>query len=584
MLMKKRLPFLLAIFILPVTSGMVFPQGQDTVALVGGTYAIRFQELRQYVNDYHYDLMFKRWPRGFSFDTALNVMIVNQLKRIDFFELGLQKDSKLLESARRSINEGLVIEYFNREYLGKYVNDKLIHDAYEQMKRQVVFDRFLVEVSAVDSMDAVNSVNIAATRLQSELGQGKGFDDLVSDCRRWFATAKMKEDTGTVAWRQTLTSPPASAIFNLRPGDVGVLKSTNALQIVKVIKNQPLKVAPFEKVKDEIFDLLQRQNADRILYDFEKAKKGLINENRCQWNQKALDQLLAWSNIRGFYDKKLYADTLTAAISKGRNFLILNYPGGKVDVKEYLRLLNDVLILPPRPSYRVVDIKNFLLEALRTDKIVKKAAALHLEKYIFNANTADPVLKKRIVSLYDQKEIESRIPDPTEKEIREFYAARGNSLYYQPAIVGINAIILPDKDSIDVLWQKHIFGLPFEKLANSWYVKTFGKYRNDDTIRSYLSIEPPFLGNAAFKLKLNEVAGPVNYLDPDQGMQYAIIKCIENKPEKQLTLEEARSQIPGDYKNAERRRIERETVERLKKKYGFKVYRDVLMRNLSSPK
>ena len=135
-----------------------------------------------------------------------------------------------------------------------------------------------------------------------------------------------------------------------------------------------------------------------------------------------------------------------------------------------------------------------------------------------------------------------------------------------------------------MLWQKHLSGVPFDKLATSWFVKTFAKSRFDDTIRSFLSIEPPFLGNAAFTLAFNEVAGPVKYFDPALGMQYAIIKCIENTPEKQLTLEEARHRIPNDYKNAERQKLVNETAERLKKKYGFKVYKDVLTRNLSSAK
>ena len=179
MLMKKRFPILSAILILLTNSATVFPQGRDTVALVGGTYAISFQELGKYVVDYHYDLNYKRKPPEFKYDAALNVMIVNQLKRIDFFQLGLQSDEQLLESARRSINEELVIEYFDRKFAGKYVNDKSIHDAYKQMKRQVVYKRFLVDLSAGDSVAAVDSVNAAAARLQSEVDHGKGFDDLV---------------------------------------------------------------------------------------------------------------------------------------------------------------------------------------------------------------------------------------------------------------------------------------------------------------------------------------------------------------------------------------------------------------------
>ena len=491
MLVKKPFPLLSAILIVLTNSVTGFAQGQDTIALVGGTCAISFQELKNYVVDYHYDLSYRNKPAEFKYTAALSVMIVNQLKRIDFFQLGLQSDRQLMESASRSINEELVTEYFDRQYAGKYVNDKSIRDGYKQMKRQVVYERFLVDLSAGDSAAAVDSVNAAVARFQSELDHGKSFDALVGDCHLWFAEAKTKEDTGTVVWTQTFSSSSDKMIFNLRVGGVAVFKSAEAFEIVKVIKRQPHEVEPFEKVKGEIFNLLRKAFADKSLDDFNKAKMSLVDENRCEWNQKALEQLIAWSSIRGFYDKKLYADTLMREISQGRNFLILRYPGGKVDLKEYLRLLNDVLILPQRPSYKVGDLKNFLLEALRTDTIVKKAMALHLEKNIFTANTANPALKKRIVWLYDQKEIEAKIPELTEKTIEEFYSAHSGSLYYQPTFVTIDAIILASKDSIDVLWQKHLSGVPFDKLAKSWFVKTFAKYRSDDTIQSFLSIEPP---------------------------------------------------------------------------------------------
>jgi len=62
-----------------------------------------------------------------------------------------------------------------------------------------------------------------------------------------------------------------------------------------------------EKVKDEIFNLLQKAFADKCLDDYDKAKKKLIDENRCEWNQKALEQDYRLVEHPGFYDKKLYA-------------------------------------------------------------------------------------------------------------------------------------------------------------------------------------------------------------------------------------------------------------------------------------
>jgi parvulin-like peptidyl-prolyl isomerase len=582
--MKKCFLSLLSASLILVGGEHLYAQQRDTVAIVGKNYAITFGELQRFVHDNYYDLMYKYKPLEYGYKKALDRMIEQQLKRIDFFNLGLEKNDSLLQNAMRSINEALVAQYFERVFFEKYVNERSIHDAYEQMKKKIVFKRFLLIAVARDSAEAVDSVNVAGIRLQSELDRGKGFDYLVSDCRRWFPSAETKLDTGTVEWSQSVLSPAEEEIFNLRIGEVRVLRRATSLEIVKVIRVDPVPVKPFDEAREEIFDLLRARYMDKSIADYEKVKKGLIDTDRCEWNRKALEQLVTWSETKGFYESRLYVDTLSKAIADGRNFLILKYPGGKVDVKEFLRLLNNVLIPQQRSSYKVDDLKNYLLDAVRTDKLIRKAIALHLQRNLLNPNTTDPELKYTILRLYDEKEIEGKIPKLTEKETREFYEANKNSLYYQPALVIIDAIISSDKNLIDSLWQKYVLGTPFEKLASKWFVKSFARYRSEDTVRSYLSNEPPFLGKFAFSLKLNEVKGPIEYYDPSHGEQYAIIKCVERSPQKQLTLDEARKKIPDDFRKYEWTKINNETIARLKQKYGFKVYEAVLMRDLSSAK
>lgn len=582
--MREYRLYILALIFVFAGFGQAFSGGSDTVATVAGSHAITFQALQTYVHDRFYDRMYKSKPLEYAYERALQDMVVNQLKRIDFFELGLQNDSELLQRNRRMVNEEVVIRYFEREFLRKYVNDRSIHDAYEQMKHETVVRRFIVDTLASPRGRKQLSLDAIAKKLDAQRAGGKGFDDLVRACGQMLDISNAVMDTEIVSWKVSLSNAADSLKFQLRAGNVGIVRYPAQLEIFKVVRVTKVAVEPFDKVKDDIYNTLRQQFVNPSFDEFSRAKKALVNENGLQWNEKGLESLWRWSDIPGFYPY-FYADTLGKAIADGRNAVLLKYRGGNVDLKEYLRWLNDVLMVPERAKMKIADLKIFILEALRTDKMIKKAVALGLDKKVFNPNTTDPDLKDRLVSLYNQKEIDGKVPPLTEERIREFYAANKDTLYYQLAKVNIYAVISSDKRAIDSLWEMHVTkGTPLEKLTGSYYVKGFVKDRYDDTIRSYMSLEPPYLGKAAFTLTLNQVAGPFEYEDPAQGHQYAIIKCAEKRPERQLTLDDARKTIATDYREYEKKRIEIETAERLKSAYGYKIYEDVLRRDLPPAK
>ncbi len=320
---------------------------------------------------------------------------------------------------------------------------------------------------------------------------------------------------------------------------------------------------------------------DFSLRQFEQAKKNPIDEKTLNWNKKALQQIARWSNIPGFY-LSYYSDTLRHAISQGNNFLILKYSKGKVDLKEYLRLLDDILMWGKKMAVTEKDVKDYILEALRTDMIVNKAYKLNLEKNVLNPETTNPVLRSRIIKLYNRHEIEERIPAVTEKTLKEFYEANRDSLYYQLAKVNIYAIIDSSKTVINEAKHKLEQNIRFENLAPTILVKTYIRGR-DGILRTYLGgDEPPYLSEAAFKLKLNETAGPIEYYDTAKGVQYALIKCIVTREEKQLTYDEAKKTIADDFTDYYRNKITQSVGERLKIKYSVIVYKDVLNQNLAS--
>jgi len=211
---------------------------------------------------------------------------------------------------------------------------------------------------------------------------------------------------------------------------------------------------------------------------------------------------------------------------------------------------------------------------------VDKAKKLGLEKDVFTPETTNPVLSNGILRLYDRHEIVEQVPPATEQALKEFYQVNKDSLYYQLAKVNIYAAVDSNKGVVDGMKEKLNQNVPFEKLAPRILVITYIRER-DGTLKTYFGDEPPLLAEAAFKLKLNEVAGPVEYVDPASGKQYALIKCIGIRDEKQLSYDDARKTISDDFATYHRERIGQSVRERLKKKYAVTIYNDVLQRMFS---
>jgi hypothetical protein len=225
--------------------------------------------------------------------------------------------------------------------------------------------------------------------------------------------------------------------------------------------------------------------------------------------------------------------------------------------------------------------KKYILEAVRTDMLVKKGDTLNLEKDIFHPETKNPVLRNEILRLYDRHEIEDRIPVATEKALKDFYQTYKDSLFCQLAKVNIYALIDSSRKVINEAKHRLEQNVPFEKLAHEIFVKTYARGR-DGTVDTYLEDEPPYLGEAAFKLNLYETAGPIEYVDSAKGNWYALIKCMAIREEKQLSYKDVEKTITDDFTKYYREEMTKATQNHLKKKYTVTVYTDVLNQILAS--
>jgi hypothetical protein len=553
---------------------------QNIVVKMAEKYTISFPELEEFVRDNFFNYWYPN-NKAMVYYKAMDDMIINQLKIIDFFRLGLNENTELLRILRRSINEELVVRYYNARTNNQSVNEDSIKRTYQEMQKEVVYQQIVLKKDDTTSLKKINSLLSLAKSIKSKLLHGANFTELARKYSQEAGSSRPGNLMPPLSWQMSRSNDVHQAIFHLAAGKVAIIESKKSFYIVKVVKINKVKIRPYEEVKEDIRKYLCEVQKNYSIAQYNREKETSIDEKTLQWDSLAVQQIFQWSRILGI-NQLSYSDTLRHAILQGNNFTILKHSKGIVDLKEYLRLLDDILNWGNVSGIKEEDIKKYILEAVRTDMLVTKAYKINLEKNVLSPETTSPVLRKGIVWLYNRHEIEEQIPRATEKELIEFYDANKNSLYYQLAKVNIYAIIDSNKNVIKEAKQKLEQNIPFENLSSTRLVKAYIR-EQDGGIKSYLGGgEPPYLGGVAMKLKLNETAGPIEYYDTTMGKQYALIKCIATREEKQLSYNEAKKTLLDDFVKYHRNRITQSIKERLKKKYSIIIYKDVLKQNIVS--
>jgi hypothetical protein len=552
---------------------------QGIIARIEGKYTITVADVAQYLYDSH--LIYKYHKnKAKAYRLAVDGKIVNQLKLIDFFALRLDKDAELIRRIKREINEELVVRYYETQFHEKYVNEDLMRSAYRELGKEVAYQQITLTKPKQATSKDLASLRSLANKIADQIRNGADFAEVAKNYSQLGESARPGDLMPPLTWRLSLLSNLNQTVFHLPVNEVRIIESKESVFIVKVVAVRDTDVPPYENAKEDILRALDQRYSDQSLREFEQTKKNLVDEKTLAWKAKALQQLERWSSIPHFYETG-YSDTLRNAIARRRNLVILKYAKTQVDFSEYLRLLNDVLKWGNVSPVTQDNIKKYILEAVRTDILAKKAEALNLEEDIFNAQTKNPVLRNEILRLYDLHEIEARIPAATDQALKDFYEAHKDSLFYQLGKVNLYAVIYSSKKVVDEAKRKLEQNVPFEKLAPEIFVKTYVRGR-DGSLDTFLEDEPPYLGELAFRLKLNETAGPIEYVDTAKGRQYALVKCVAIREEKQLSYDDVKANISEVYAKYYRDEITRATEDRLMKKYTVTVYTDVLNRELAA--
>ena len=328
------------------------------VAKIDNNYLVTLKDLRQYIADWKYQNRFR--VKSDIYKNALKDLIKYRLQLFDFFDRRLDENQDLMGKIRRNTNNELMNAFFDKSFVEKYVNEKTAAEAYKEMDKELICNDITLPIPAHPTKEKLDSLKTIALGIETGLSKNYDIESLTKSysLKSFNLNAKRK-----VTWSETMIDPVANVIFRLQKGFTRVIESMDGFHIVKVLDVKKIKLKPFEKMKTEIISQLKKGYYEEYNKAYENFKHGLIDKSSIKWNQSGLDQIAKWSTEDDRFYGGAYKDTIQHAISNGNNFEILSYKNGKVDLKEYLRLLEEVVILNPNTALNSVSVKDFILEA-----------------------------------------------------------------------------------------------------------------------------------------------------------------------------------------------------------------------------
>ena len=548
----------------------------DIVASVKGIGDISFNELQNHYRDYQFDLKYRDNPKQ-GYQEALQSLVLFKRKVADFKKEEMYENKKLMNPIQRYVNEEIRRLYFEEEYLGKYINEASITSYYQLMNKEITYQQLVLNKFHNQNSNSETNVKSRIDQILSEINSGTDFDILVSR----YSEDITNNNNGLmppINWRNGWLNSTNRAISTMNIGDIEVLESESMYYIIKISDIQIIDIPQLNDIRPTIIKNLREQYLDRALQEFAFMEDNIVDTKDFKWNEEAVKEITNWSKEDSFFLGR-YKDTINEAINLSNNKTIISNNLEEIKYDDLLYFLNDILIPGIEKDISENDLKNYIVEAIRTDLIIKKAKDLGYDEKILTGNATD-ALEFQYQKIYTIENVDNKIPTANDTFLKEFYNEHKDSLLYQYALTSIYVKLFYEKSEALKMIENINAGESFEQAANRTYkVKSFIKNK-EGKISSYYSKEEPILGNIAFEMEPNEIIGPINTYE--LGIQkFAVIKSSRKIEEKVPTFNEIEN-LEKLFEAYYREQLNQRVKDVLASKYPVITFDDIISKNIKN--
>lgn len=399
----------------------------------------------------------------------------------------------------------------------------------------------------------------AKAKIDTVMQKIKAGEDFAKLAEKYSDDTGSKKNGGDLGYfgRRMMVKEFDEAAFNLKPGEISdIIKTNFGFHIIKLTDQKPY--PNFDQDKEElekIFKQTRYQAEYDSLIDRLKDKYGFeINKDVLAKVLQNADSLRVGSQLRNYdeiKDQPLLTynkvDTIRVQIAVDR----MN------SEREFMNRVIDGNILNSAIN-KVVGDSLLAVAATDLDKTDKEFAAL-----------MDDYRNGIYVFKLQDDEVWSKINADSSK--LDDYYLKTQDKYVWPDRINFSEIFSKSDSLIHVYYGELQKGANFDSLAVKYTERNNMKQKAGNYGLVPVDYSP-------LSTKTNELlTEPGSYSEPfPYSGGYAIVKLIAKDPSHPKTFEEAKAEVSGAYQEAESKRLEKDYLESLKKRYDPQLYYDKL--------
>lgn len=557
-----------AVYMLVIFAGC--SRREPVVAQVGRSESITIQELKE-------DFSKRRSKAALQatdlpeLKKHLERMVDQRIKVISAYEMGLDKDSTVLEKIRPVRTQRLINRLYETEIIDRVVKESDIREFYAQTGKEVVLRTIAFLCPAKTSPEEEEKIKENAMKVLQRVRSGEDFAELA----RKFSEDKSSAMNGGLIKPLTYTikkDPVRRAAFSMRVGQASdLLKDDLSYQIIKVeeIRNKERK--PYSQAREEIKRQLVTANRN-VLSDRARIYwSDLMEKNHVQWHEGVLANLVEQMKSINNPTRNVILDSLETLSAEEKMRPLVHYQGGEITIGTFQEKLNTFPAHTRLPMDNPARLKTVIEQWLMGDMLSEKAVSKGLGNDKTLKLELKDVMEREMVQLVVQQYIYGEI-QPSDEELTAYYEENKGKKYSESEKVKVQEIMVRDEELAKkiAVWVKA--GRNFDELAEE-YTERSGYKKKAGILNYFGRGRWGAVGEEAFNLRKGEIAGPVT-LKNNRG--YSIIKLLDKLPAKVKSYEEVQNRVLSDLRNTLRRTKEAAWISEKRKEYGVQTYEKVL--------
>lgn len=489
-------------------------------------------------------------------------MLVRKLQVRDAYKLGLDTAPEVESEYQDYLRKAAVAELYVDQILDKVISEEDLKEFYSK-------DREEIKASHILILDNEDTTPQAAKRKIDKIYEktqkpGAVFKDLAQ---------KYSEDEtapdGDLGWFRwgTMVDPFQEMAFSLQRGEISSpVKTEYGWHIIQLHDRRKVKnLGTFEDEKDRIKQQLSRQRRSDLL----EAAKAFVDKEKEVRKVVYKDDNIK-KIVEAIKSKNNPPDPYSALTKQEQDLPLAELDDG-AQVITMTQIAPKMKSLgPQRPDYGSVEKIHEFIDVVLSEAYLLPDAARRLglyEKPIVQERATEARDRKAYQLAYKQMVIEKAKPD--ENEAEKYYKSNPDK-YMTDAQFTLVEILVAEKELGLEIAERARKGENMREMAAKYSVRRKAK-ENMGTLGPIRRMQYGIIGREAAKAKIGEVVGPLKH-----GSKWTVFKVI-SKEEPQLNeFQKVKNKVIADLRAENTRRLEKEWIDKLKKKYSWKIYKKTI--------